>query len=247
MAMIPHSHGNNGFPFCINDYFSSELAELQQSQHPQQQQLQPQPQHHHQLQGQVVPIFASLFEKQRQQTDQLINTQNTQLKIMLQQHQRELQLTAIKRMGIYSQQVLARKNEEITKAEKKNKEMENILRSLELEKSELKKISEEKGAIAIALRNQLEEEKKKKRLRMLVANDAESCCSENEEARVKKCVKLGNNMAFCRKCNTNSSGVLFLPCRHLSSCKACEALLQACPICGMAKKGVIEIQNLDSE
>jgi E3 ubiquitin-protein ligase BOI-like protein len=81
---------------------------------------------------------------------------------------------------------------------------------------------------------------------MLVADDVESCCSENEEARAKKCAKLGNNVAFCRKCNTNSSGVLFLPCRHLSSCKACEALLQACPICGTSKKNVIEIQNLNS-
>ncbi|GAU44296.1 hypothetical protein TSUD_267910 [Trifolium subterraneum] len=233
MAMQPHSHGNNGFPFCINGYCSGGLAELQQSQHPQQQQQQkqqqqqqhqqqpPPPQHHYQLQGQVVPIpiFVSLFEKQRQQTNQLINTQNTQMNLMLQQHQRELQATAIKSMGIYSQQVMARKNEEITKAEKKMKEMENILRSLELEKRELKKISEEKGAIAIALRNKLEEEKKKKRLRMPVANDVESCCGENEESRAKK---------------------------HLSSCKVCETLLQACPICGMAKKGVIEIQNLDS-
>jgi E3 ubiquitin-protein ligase BOI-like protein len=168
------------------------------------------------------------------------------MKLMLQQHQRELQVTAIKNMGIYSQQVMARKNEEITTAEKKKKEMENILRSLELEKRELKKIYEEKGAIAITLRNKLEEEKNKKRLRMLVADDVESCCGENEEARAKKCAKLGNNVAFCRKCNTNSSGVLFLPCRHLSSCKACEALLQACPICGTSKKNVIEIQNLNS-
>ncbi|WJX49593.1 RING-type E3 ubiquitin transferase [Trifolium repens] len=233
--MQPHTHGNNGFPFCINGYCSDGLAELQQSQHPQQQQQQQQqPQHHHQLHGQFVPTstFASLFEKQRQQTDQFINTQNTQMKLML-QHQRELQ-------------VMARKNEEITTAEKKKKEMENILRSLELEKRELKKIYEEKGAIAITLRNKLEEEKNKKRLRMLVADDVESCCSENEEARAKKCAKLGNNVAFCRKCNTNSSGVLFLPCRHLSSCKACEALLQACPICGTSKKNVIEIQNLNS-
>ncbi|KAK2379579.1 hypothetical protein QL285_067364 [Trifolium repens] len=155
--MQPHTHGNNGFPFCINGYCSDGLAELQQSQHPQQQQQQPQ--HHHQLHGQFVPTptFASLFEKQRQQTDQFINTQNTQMKLMLQQHQRELQVTAIKNMGIYSQQVMARKNEEITTAEKKKKEMENILRSLELEKRELKKIYEEKGAIAITLRNKLEE------------------------------------------------------------------------------------------
>ncbi|CAJ2655275.1 unnamed protein product [Trifolium pratense] len=254
MAMQPHSHGNNGFPFCINGHCSCGLAQLQQSQYPQQQQ-QP-PQHHHQLHGHVpihnppvhasnYPTFASLFEKQRQQTDQFINIQNNQMKLMLQQHQMELQVTAVRSMGIYAQ-AMVRKNEEITKAEKKKKEMENILRCLELEKRELKKISEEKGAIAITLRNKLEEEKKNKRLRMLVTNDVESCCGENEEPRPKKCVKLGSNMAFCRNCNINSSDVLFLPCRHLSSCKACEALLQACPICGMAKKNIIEIQNLNS-
>ncbi|KAL5055566.1 hypothetical protein RYX36_036248 [Vicia faba] len=146
-------------------------------------------------------------------------------------------------MEIYSQQTLKRVDEEIAKGAKKKQELENILRSLENEKMKLKRVAEEKEAMAIDLHNKLEEGKK--RVRMLVANnDAESCCGENEEARAEKRVRQGsNNSMCCPMCNTNSPGVLFLPCRHISSCKACEASLQACLICGVAKKGVIEIQN----
>jgi E3 ubiquitin-protein ligase BOI-like protein len=122
--------------------------------------------------------------------------------------------------------------------------MENLIRSLEEEKRELKRIADEREAMTINLYNKLEEEKK--RQRAFVANDVESCCGENEEAIAESCCgpRRGNIMMLCPNCNTNSSSVLFLPCWHLSSCKACETLLQACPICEIAKNGVVEIQSL---
>lgn len=172
--------------------------------------------------------------------------QNNKLKFML-QYQRELQEGEISRIEIYSQQVLKRIDQEIAKGAKKKQELESILRNLENEKMKLKRVAEEKGEMAIDLHNKLEEGKK--RVRMLVANnDAESCCGGNEEARaVKRVRQESNNIMFCPMCNTDSPGVLFLPCRHISSCKACEATFQACLICGTTKKGAIEIQNFVSD
>ncbi|CAJ2654808.1 unnamed protein product [Trifolium pratense] len=239
----PHPYSNHGFPFCINGVYSCGLAESQR-QNPQQQ---PQYQQHQQGQAYVFlnpnphvhasnvlnsPTLATLLEKQNREEEQFLRIQNDKLKLVLQQ-QREKQVGVLKRLEIYSEQVLITKNGEIAQAALKNKVLENFLNSLEAEKRDLKRIVEEQEAMIIALYNQLEEEKK--RVRMFVENDGESFCGEVEEARAAKC---------CHRCNTKSVDVIFLPCRHLSSCKVCEALLQACPICGVEKKGAIEIQSL---
>jgi len=83
MAMQPPSHGNNVFPFYVNDLY---LGGLQPPQYHQQQP----PQNQQQWQGNVVPIInshvhasnvlispalAALFENQMQETHELINIQ----------------------------------------------------------------------------------------------------------------------------------------------------------------------------
>jgi E3 ubiquitin-protein ligase BOI-like protein len=162
------------------------------------------------------------------------------------QTQREKQVAALRSMKNYSEQILITKNgEEIARAALKNKVLENRINSLEAEKRELKRIVEEREAMVIALHKRMEEDKM--RVRMFVENDAESCCGEIEEARAAKYLRSEVNIGCCLRCKTKSSGVLFLPCRHLSSCKGCEALLQACPICGVEKKGAIEIQSFISD
>ncbi|GAU41656.1 hypothetical protein TSUD_272400 [Trifolium subterraneum] len=252
----PYPHGNHGFPFCIKGVYPSGLADSQHrqshQQHPQYQ-LQQQGQAHvilnpnpHVLASNVFnsPNFASLFEKQKQQAEQFVQIQNDKLKLVL-QTQREKQVAVLRSMENYSKRVLMTKNGEIARAALKNKVLENRINSLEAEKRDLKKIVEEREAVIIALHNQLEEEKK--RVRMFVENDGESCCGEIEEARAAKRVRYEDNIVCCLRCNSKSPGVLFLPCRHLSICKACEALLQACPICAMEKKGAIEIQSSVSD
>jgi E3 ubiquitin-protein ligase BOI-like protein len=157
------------------------------------------------------------------------------------QNQRELQVAAFRNMEICLHRIIKRKDEEIAIAIKKKQEMEKLLRRQEAEKKELKRIAEKRGVMVIALHTKLKEEKK--RARMLLENDVESCCDKNEEARAEKRIRRENDMMFCQKCKENSPSVLFLPCRHICSCQPCEALLEDCPICGMTKKGVIEIQN----
>jgi len=83
--MNPYSHDNHGLPSSTNDFFSVGLAELQQHQHPQHNQQQqqqwqrnfvhiPNP-HIHASNIISSPTFVGLFQKQGQETDQLINIQ----------------------------------------------------------------------------------------------------------------------------------------------------------------------------
>uniref|UniRef100_A0A2P2Q3U0 RING-type domain-containing protein n=1 Tax=Rhizophora mucronata TaxID=61149 RepID=A0A2P2Q3U0_RHIMU len=45
---------------------------------------------------------------------------------------------------------------------------------------------------------------------------------------------------LCKGCNSRNSCVLFIPCRHLCSCKACEPFLDSCPVCQTAREATIE-------
>ncbi|CAN6203589.1 unnamed protein product [Urochloa humidicola] len=44
----------------------------------------------------------------------------------------------------------------------------------------------------------------------------------------------------CKVCTSELTCMLLLPCKHLCVCKACEACLTACPICGSVKDDAIE-------
>ncbi|CAL5066042.1 unnamed protein product [Urochloa decumbens] len=45
----------------------------------------------------------------------------------------------------------------------------------------------------------------------------------------------------CKVCTSDLTCMLLLPCKHLCACKACEAHLTACPICGAVKDDAIEV------
>ena len=62
--------------------------------------------------------------------------------------------------------------------------------------------------------------------------DARSCCFEpgcsggrGPQGAVEE----------CRSCGGGEACVLLLPCRHLCLCRACEAAVDACPVCAAAK------------
>ncbi|CAN6165826.1 unnamed protein product [Urochloa humidicola] len=44
----------------------------------------------------------------------------------------------------------------------------------------------------------------------------------------------------CKVCTSDVTCMLLLPCKHLCACKACEARLTACPVCGAVKDDAIE-------
>uniref|UniRef100_A0ACD5UWD7 Uncharacterized protein n=1 Tax=Avena sativa TaxID=4498 RepID=A0ACD5UWD7_AVESA len=71
------------------------------------------------------------------------------------------------------------------------------------------------------------------------AEDARSCCFETPaddgEAASNK------SRAPCKACGDGESCVLLLPCRHLCLCPACDATVDACPVCAASKNASLHV------
>lgn len=258
-----------GSPFCDNGYYPGGLSESffnsQQKQHHQhQQQLQ---QHclqrsYNESQRIVDPNLllhnskplnynSPNFALQLDETDQYIRLQNEELRFMLQEQGKQQVAALVNRVESHSLNILREKDEEIAQATKKRVELEEFLRSLEAENQAWQKMAHDSEAAALSLYKTLEEMKEKaSNNNGVVADDEESCCDgrkreDMEEGIVgenKNRVGVGGEfeMMVCKSCNSGRSCIMFLPCRHLCSCKACEPFLKACPVCRMPKKASIE-------
>lgn len=166
------------------------------------------------------------------------------------QEQRNQQVfTLLKMMESDVLYVLSQKDEQIAQAAKKKTELEEFLIRLEAENQLWRRVAQENEAVVLSLHNTLEQVKE--RNRGVVAEDAESyCCDENRGNKVMQAgtgetEEIGKETTeqitmVCKCCHSRSSCFMFLPCRHLCSCKACESFLQACPVCKMPKKTSIE-------
>lgn len=166
------------------------------------------------------------------------------------QQQRKQQLAGLlKKIESKTLTLLRQKDEEIARAANRTMELEDFLRRLEAENEAWQRVAQENEAMVVSLNNTIEQLKESAPCGFNNgAEDAESCCDVNtereeqeeaEENRGWYAVEQREGMV-CKSCNHQSSCVLFLPCRHLCSCKACEALLDYCPICRSQKKASIE-------
>ncbi|XP_075499807.1 putative BOI-related E3 ubiquitin-protein ligase 3 [Primulina tabacum] len=132
------------------------------------------------------------------------------------------------------QSLLKQKEEEILNATNRRMELEKHLERMEMENHTWKMAAKEKEAIAAALNSKIQRLRESACLSINAAEDAESCfrIEENEEQNTRKMI--------CRCCGSRKACVIMLPCRHLCSCKDCEAFLDSCPVCKMVKKASLE-------
>ncbi|KAL1362147.1 hypothetical protein HN51_010419 [Arachis hypogaea] len=264
------SNNNDVSPFCNNGYYcddglfdsSSSCFNLQQ-QHHQKEQLQlqqglqqsynedqmvgyddftnlfyydPKLNNNHPTPSKTPPTFAAQYDIQRDQVDHYIRLENAKLRFMLQEQDKQQVASLLKKFESRSLSMLMEKDEEIAQVSMKRIELENYLRRLEAENQAWQKVAQENEAMALSLHKTLEEMKEK----MVVGTkDEESCCDEAHFEEEHDNLN-DNIMMLCKSCHSRISCYLFLPCRHLSSCKECETFLEACPVCGMQKKGSIE-------
>ncbi|KAF8377800.1 hypothetical protein HHK36_031185 [Tetracentron sinense] len=266
MALQARLHSENlGFPLCGSQEFMDSGSlfyeacfNLQQQQ--QMQQLQNQQQRNQILDFNVSQVvspstsdnllpmkfsqsLAAQVEKQRQEIDTFIGLQNDRLRLVLQEQRKQQIAILLSRLESRTLSLLKQKDEERTKAAKKTMELEDCLRRAQMEFETWQRISRENEAMVIALNKTLEQVREDVCcFSSGAAEDAESCCDfshalnrqdRDEEEQTKKMV--------CKGCNSQSSCILFLPCRHLCSCKSCEAFLDLCPVCNSAKKATIEV------
>ncbi|KDP29663.1 hypothetical protein JCGZ_18825 [Jatropha curcas] len=206
--------------------------------------------------------IAAFDEKQRQEIDQYIRLQNERLRLLLQEQRKQHFASLLKRIESKALPLIRQKDEQIAQATKRTMELENFLKRLEMENQAWQRVAQENEAMVLSLNNTIEQLREKASCCFdNGAEDAESCCEVNraEEEGEEETEQRGKNRAFfndnykiteeeivrkkmmvCRGCNSRDSCILFLPCRHLCSCKACEAFLDSCPVCLTGKKACIE-------
>ncbi|CAL0334188.1 unnamed protein product [Lupinus luteus] len=260
-AQFYHNNGGSN-PFCDNGFYTAGFTDScfnPQQRHQQQlQQLQQrfQQSHNESHTNLVDPNLLAHNSKalnsrnsfsQLEEVDHYIRLQeqNEHLRFMLQEQGKQQVSALLNRMESHSLKILKQKDEEIAKAAKKRVELEDFIKRLEAENQGWQKIALENEAVALSLYRTLEEMKEKASYNNNVADDAESWC---DESRRDKEEAIGENrtvvemeqIMLCKSCNSGRSCFLFLPCRHLCSCKACDAFLKACPVCTMPKKASIE-------
>ncbi|KAK6916724.1 hypothetical protein RJ641_019585 [Dillenia turbinata] len=188
----------------------------------------------------------SEIERQRHELDQFIRLQNERLRLSLQEQRKKQIATMLSKVESKAVNLLRQKDEEIAKAMKKAMELEELLRKIEIENQEWQRMAKENEATIVTLNNTLEQLRENNAFGCNSggAEDVESYCEVNrdvefDESRERE-ISDGRKVD-CRVCKSRNSCALFLPCRHLASCKACEAFLVSCPVCQTVKEGSIEV------
>ncbi|MCD7459375.1 hypothetical protein HAX54_040734 [Datura stramonium] len=184
--------------------------------------------------------LACQFDKQRLDIDQFICLQNERLRLAVQEQRKQQVALILRNCETKTQFLLKQKDEEIAKATNRSKELEDFLKRIEMENQTWQRIAKENEAIVLSLNNTIGQLKENACLSTNGGvGDAESCCdvppTENEVPSSKQTRKM-----MCKSCNSSKSCMVFLPCRHLSSCKNCDPFLHSCPLCNMVKKASIE-------
>ncbi|KAK9270813.1 hypothetical protein L1049_026399 [Liquidambar formosana] len=201
----------------------------------------------------IMPFSQSLaaeVEKQRQEIDFFLQLQNERLRSALQEQRKQQQATLLRSLELKTLSLMRQKEEDLAKATRKTMELEDCLKRTEMESESWQRLAKANEAMVIHLNNTLEEFREKLVLVSNGAGDAESLCGpcdsrgrnrgEGEGEGEGEMNEHSKKMA-CKGCNSRSSCVLFLPCRHLCSCKPCEAFLGSCPVCKSVKEGSMEV------
>lgn len=192
-----------------------------------------------------MSTLASYDEKQRQEIDHYIRLQNERLRLVLQEQKRQQLGLLLKKLESKALPILKQKDEEIAQAAKRTVELGEFLKKLEFENQTWQRMAQENEAMVVSLNNTIEQLRENSSgCFNNGAEDSESCCdvsSGAEEGLLDAADDTARKMVMvCKGCNSRNSCILFLPCRHLCSCKACEAFLDSCPVCQTPKKASIE-------
>ncbi|XWS40201.1 hypothetical protein CRYUN_Cryun18bG0120400 [Craigia yunnanensis] len=205
--------------------------------------------------------MVSQVEKQRHEIDQFIRSENERLRLLLQEQRKQQVAVLVKKIESKASLLLRQKDEEILKATNKTMELQNLLKKFEMENLAWQRVAQENEAMVVSLNNTLEQLQEQASCCFNNGvDDAESCCEVNregieteenrgfaglvaadhgQERDEERTRKLSTTMV-CKCCNSRSTCVLFLPCRHLCSCKDCAAFLYSCPVCRTTKTASIE-------
>ncbi|PSS31237.1 BOI-related E3 ubiquitin-protein like [Actinidia chinensis var. chinensis] len=172
-------------------------------------------------------FLPALLEKQIQEIDWVLHLQNERLKTTLQAESRHQLLFLLQRYESKWTTLMLQRDESLVLATKKSKELQQCLRKIEMEKQNWQRKAKESEAKVAELNSTL--------IRV-TEREAESFCGSSNREESKKMMK-----NWCKLCRSRRSCVVLLPCRHLCSCKSCEAFVGFCPVCESVKEASMEV------
>lgn len=186
--------------------------------------------------------LAAQLEMQRQEIDCILQLQNERLRCALHEQRRQQLAAVLKSLESKALCLMRQKEEVLAQATRKTMELEASLRKAEIESESWQRMAKENEAMVVDLSNTLEQVRERLVVVSNGAQDAESsiCGSCNREEKVEE-EEGDKKKMVCKWCKSRKSCVLFLPCRHLCSCKACEAFLGSCPVCNSVKEASMEV------
>ncbi|KAA8537499.1 hypothetical protein F0562_027107 [Nyssa sinensis] len=187
--------------------------------------------------------LAAELEKQRQEIDWVLQLQNERLRTTLQEETRQRVTILLRKYESIMMSLMRQKDEGLAIATKKTMELQECVRRREMEIQVWQRMAQENETTIKNLNTTLKQVSERVSLSSNGAQDAESFCDSSNgggnDQEVKE--KQSSRKMACKLCNARSSCIVFLPCRHLCSCKSCEAFLGFCPVCESVKKASLEV------
>lgn len=183
----------------------------------------------------AFPLEAQM-ELQRQELECILQLQNEKLRFALHEQRKQQLLALMSSLESKTLSLIRQKEADLAEARKKGMELQDRLRRVEIESQTWQRVAKANEAMIMDLNNTLQEVRERQ---VWVGNRAEDAESSCEELGGK--VMSPETSMVCRSCKAQNSCVLFLPCRHLCSCKSCEAFLGSCPVCESTKEASMEV------
>ncbi|KAK3231869.1 hypothetical protein Dsin_003750 [Dipteronia sinensis] len=185
------------------------------------------------------------LELQRQEIDYILQIQSERLRSVLQEQRKKQLIVMLRSLESKAVNLMRQKEEDLLLARNKTMELEACLREAEIESETWQRLARENEAMVVDLSNTLQQVRERLVLVNNTADDAESsfCGSSDNDHKQQQEEQQEEMMMMiaCKRCNSRGSCVLFLPCRHLCSCKHCEPFLVSCPVCKSAKEASMEV------
>ncbi|KAG2698301.1 hypothetical protein I3843_07G144900 [Carya illinoinensis] len=192
-----------------------------------------------------MAFFQSLdaqFKLESQGIDHILHLQYERLRLALHEQRKQELAVILSNIESKTSSLIRQKEDDLARATMRTMELQECVRKAETDSETWRRIAKASEVTVIDLNNRLEQVKERVVLERNTAEDAASFCGSCEREDIgQEEVKRNIKSMTCKSCYSRSSCVLFLPCRHLCSCKYCEAFLEYCPVCNTVKDESMEI------
>lgn len=217
--------------------------------------------------------FSHYIHHQNTDIDNFISQHTEKFRVELEEKRKRETMMIMEAIENEVMKKMKAKEEEIQKIERMNMILEEKVKTLCMENQIWRELAQNNEATANALRNNLQQILMQQMENnnngdgeysgggdfavAAEAEDAESCCSNDEYCGWRRVVmtaqdkdegtssgRVMNNNRLCRNCGEGESCVLIMPCRHLCLCSMCGAMVLTCPICDSVKSATLNV-NLD--